>query len=110
MNKLTFASILMLSTAVFVSCSPLANKHPSFNDKEAYYPHLITPYGAYLAGRVAHIRKDFDNASHYYKIAYQNDKNVVNVDDQFMYGDALLVAPILNGKSHWEGSKQVLEL
>lgn len=42
-------------------------------------------------------------------LEYQNDKNVVNVDDQFMYGDALLVAPILNGKSHWEGSKQLLD-
>ena len=35
----------------------------------------MSPYGAYLAGRVAHIRKDFDNASAYYKIAYQNNQD-----------------------------------
>ena len=28
-------------------------------------------------------------------LEYQNDANVADVDDQFMYGDALLVAPIL---------------
>ena len=42
-------------------------------------------------------------------LEYQNDANVVNVDDQFMYGDALLVAPILNCKTKWEGSKMSLD-
>lgn len=28
-------------------------------------------------------------------LEYQNDANVANIDDQFMYGDALLLAPIL---------------
>ena len=75
MNKLTFASILMLSTAIFVSCSPVVNQHPSFQKTKPSSPVAITSYGAYLAGRVAHLRKDFTNASYYYQIAYNNDKN-----------------------------------
>ena len=30
-------------------------------------------YGAYLAGRVAHLRQDFDNAAEYYKIVAEKD-------------------------------------
>lgn len=32
-------------------------------------------YGAYLAGRVAHLRQDFENAAEYYKIATDKDKD-----------------------------------
>ena len=42
-------------------------------------------------------------------LEYQNDANVANVDDQFMYGDALLVAPILTCKTKWEGTRTVLD-
>ena len=43
-------------------------------------------------------------------LQYQNDENVVDIDDQFMYGDALLVAPILtyNAKTD-ENNKRVLD-
>ena len=76
MNKLTFASVLLLSTAIFISCSPVVTKHPSFDDNHKISSSIaMSPYGAYLAGRVAHIRKDFDNASAYYKIAYQNNQD-----------------------------------
>ena len=76
MNKLTFASVLLLSTAIFISCSPIMKQQPSSNDNaKEVHSFAITPYGAYLAGRVAHIRKDFDNASTYYKIAYQNNQD-----------------------------------
>ena len=76
MNKLTFASVLLLSTAIFISCSPIMKQQSSSNDNaKEVHSFAITPYGAYLAGRVAHIRKDFDNASTYYKIAYQNNQD-----------------------------------
>ncbi len=75
MNKLTFASILMLSTAVFISCSPTINQQTSFYKEKSQFTMPTTSYGAYLAGRVAHIRKDFDNASLYYQIAYDKDKD-----------------------------------
>lgn len=32
-------------------------------------------YGAYLAGRVAHLRQDFENAAEYYKIAISKDED-----------------------------------
>ena len=32
-------------------------------------------YGAYLAGRVAHLRQDFENAAEYYKIVVDKDKD-----------------------------------
>ncbi len=40
-------------------------------------------------------------------LEYQNDVNVVNVDDQFMYGDALLVAPILTCNTKTDGAGRV---
>lgn len=74
MNKLTIASILMLSTAVFVSCSPAIHQHKMFNNNEkSSMPVITSSYGAYLAGRIAHIRKDFDKASYFYQIAYEKD-------------------------------------
>lgn len=45
------------------------------NDTIAYYG-TNSLYGSYLAGRVAHLRQDFDNAAEYYKIAM--DKDVSN--------------------------------
>lgn len=75
MNKLTFASILMLSTAVFISCSPTINQQSPTYKEKSQFTVPTNPYGAYLAGRVAHIRKDFDKASLYYQIAYNQDKN-----------------------------------
>jgi alpha-D-xyloside xylohydrolase len=43
-------------------------------------------------------------------LEYQNDANVANIDDQFMYGDALLLAPVLtcNTKQNADG-KTVLD-
>ncbi len=42
-------------------------------------------------------------------LEYQNDANVVNIDDQFMYGDALLVAPIQTCSTKWENGKMSLD-
>ena len=41
-------------------------------------------------------------------LEYQNDANVADVDDQFMYGDALLVAPILGCRTKWKDGKMSL--
>lgn len=99
-------SIIVVAAAVIMACSqslsPLLQKtaksalHPRF-DGDGYWN---TPsfrikengnltysvygknsvYGAYLAGRVAHLRQDFDNAAEYYKIVLDKDKDntVVN--------------------------------
>ena len=76
MGKITFISVLLVSTALFVSCSPVIRTHPSFDTPSQLtkaQPLESNTYGAYLAGRVAHIRKDFDHAADYYKIAYEKD-------------------------------------
>ena len=40
---------------------------------------------------------------------YQNDANVADIDDQFMYGDGLLVAPILTCNTKTENGKLLLD-
>lgn len=44
-------------------------------NKDNSFSYYVTNslYGAYLAGRVAHIRQDFDNAAEYYKIVIDKD-------------------------------------
>ena len=42
-------------------------------------------------------------------LEYQNDTKVADIDDQFMYGDALLVAPILTCKPMWKNNKMMLD-
>ena len=42
-------------------------------------------------------------------LEYQNDQNVADIDDQFMYGDALLVAPILTSNTKTVGGNLVLD-
>ena len=50
------------------------------NDETFSYYGTKSLYGAYLAGRVAHLRQDFDNAAEYYKIVMDKDvsNNAVN--------------------------------
>ena len=42
-------------------------------------------------------------------LEYQNDPNVADIDDQYMYGDALLVAPILTCNTKTQSGKLVLD-
>ncbi len=42
-------------------------------------------------------------------LQYQNDGNVIELDDQFMYGDALLVAPVLTYNAKTENGNRVLD-
>lgn len=78
MRKITFISSLLISTAIFISCSPAIKNHPSFNTSDSQSTPIsanTNAYGAYLAGRIAHMRKDFDNAADFYKEAYKQDEN-----------------------------------
>lgn len=80
MSKFGYISVLAAAVLVFNSC---VNKPVSTSGTEA--SHKITPlstnpkfkqaYGAYVAGRVAHLRKDFNSAADYYMQALQIDPN-----------------------------------
>ena len=77
MIKLSFIFTLMASAAFFTSCSPILQSQTPLPapQTEAVQPAEFNTYGAYLAGRMAHIRKDFDRAADYYKIAYEKEPN-----------------------------------
>lgn len=76
MIKLKWIWLILLSIAaiIFVSCATPSNTiKPTTHPRETSYSNHA--YGSYLAGRVAHIRKDFDNASNYYIKSLQTDPN-----------------------------------
>ena len=77
MIKLSFISALMASAAFFISCAPVMHSktQPTISQSTPIQKSEFNAYGAYLAGRMAHIRKDFDNAADYYKIAYEKEPN-----------------------------------
>lgn len=75
MARWTFLTVLAAAIAVFVSCS-----HPKVEESRSVETSAATAeplpqksYGAYLAGRVAHLRRDFNTASDYYIKALKID-------------------------------------
>lgn len=78
MSKFGYISVLAAAVLVFNSC---VNRPVSTSGSQV--SHSITPlssnpkfkqaYGAYVAGRVAHLRKDFNSAADYYMQALQID-------------------------------------
>lgn len=69
MSKFGFLGILLVSIAIFGSCSNnLGGKAKVESDIVKPLPETTAQksYGAYLAGRVAHMRRDFNKASDYY--------------------------------------------
>ena len=55
----------------------IAKKNP---DQTISFYGTNSQYGAYLAGRVAHLRQDFENAAEYYKIAMDKDKDNISLN------------------------------
>ena len=58
------------SNGYWYSDNFIVKKNP---DNTFSYYGTDSKYGAYLAGRVAHLRQDFENASEYYKIVVDKD-------------------------------------
>ena len=78
MARWTFLAVLAVAIAVFVSCSYTNVELQSSGleqraNRNSNTKQTKKPYGAYLAGRVAHLRRDFNNASDYYIQALQAD-------------------------------------
>ena len=69
MKKAFLFTIMGITAAVFISCSPLDRrlKDQGEGEKTVTAP-TYNMTGAYLAGRVAHIRKDFGKAADYYRV------------------------------------------
>lgn len=76
MAKFGLIGVSLAALLVFGSCSNNIEQASSVVSKQK--TDNIKPqksYGAYIAGRVAHLRKDFNNASNYYIKALENDPN-----------------------------------
>lgn len=74
MAKYSYILILLLGFSFFISCS----NHQEIEKKPAapavFHDSAVKKsYGAYLAGRVAHLRKNFNAAADYYIQALNND-------------------------------------
>ena len=77
MKKIGYLFIIVLSFILFNSCSPKQGAELPILSSQTRAPQNITqgktPYGAYLAGRVAHLRKNFNTAADYYIQALKED-------------------------------------
>ncbi len=83
MSRTVLVSILMSAALVFVACSPVINRNVDTDATQEETSQNVesNTAGAYLSARIAHIRKDFDNATDYYKIALadnQDNKTITN--------------------------------
>ena len=87
MYKVTIVSSLILAATFFISCSPISGNHPSLKNDitdNTSVSAKTNTYGAYLAGRVAHLRKDYDNAAAYYQQSYSQDQNPELIDKLYI--------------------------
>lgn len=77
MSKTILVSVLMSAALVFVACSPVINRDAKVISSQEMTQETLksNAAGVYLSGRVAHIRKDFDKAADYYKMALEDNKD-----------------------------------
>ena len=82
MAKYVSLVVVLLSLMIFNSCAEKGLSHPqtqapsqTVSEPKAEKTNDNRPkdYGAYLAGRVAHLRQDFNSAADYYMISLQTD-------------------------------------
>ena len=74
MAKISYILIIVFSISLFNSCSNHWTGQPAEIKQSEYDgPKLKKSYGAYLAGRVAHLRKNFNAAADYYIEALKED-------------------------------------
>ncbi len=66
MLKASYIITLLSGIGIFNSCTGNFINFPEYRQKTVYLQKIDTAYGNYLAGRVAHLRQDYSNASHYY--------------------------------------------
>lgn len=77
MLKASYIITLLSGIGIFNSCTANFINLQEYQTKYAYTKNE-TAYGNYLAGRVAHIRQDYDTAAHYYVKSL--NKGLINDD------------------------------
>ncbi len=78
MLKIGYIITLLSGIGLFNSCTGTFLSIPEVQNKFIYLERKENIYGNYLAGRVAHLRRDYDNASKYYVKSLE--KGLVNPD------------------------------
>lgn len=75
MSKLSYIFTIIIGLFIFNSCSNdiEQNKNVNNNATSKSTSQIKKSYGSYLAGRVAHLRKDFNKAADYYIVALDED-------------------------------------
>ena len=75
MSKLGYIITFVCGVILFNSCSNRMETRQDITVPSLVKPELKKSYGAYMAGRVAHLRKNFDKAADYYIEAIKNNPN-----------------------------------
>lgn len=78
MLKAGYIITLLSGIGIFNSCTANFFNMQDYEKQYAYMQKSDTVYGNYLAGRIAHIRQDYDNAAHYYVKSIE--KGMMNKD------------------------------
>lgn len=74
MAKLAYVVVFLCGVMLFNSCSNRMEMSPAVRPvSSSNNPQLKKSYGAYVAGRVAHLRKNFNVAADYYMEALKDD-------------------------------------
>ena len=73
MSKLGYIVVFLCGVMLFNSCSNRMEVRQSQRPVSVHSAQLKKSYGAYVAGRVAHLRKTFNKAADYYIEALKDD-------------------------------------
>ena len=73
MSKLGYIVVFLCGVMLFNSCSNRMEVRQSQRPVSVHSAQLKKSYGAYVAGRVAHLRKNFNKAADYYIEALKDD-------------------------------------
>lgn len=75
-NKISYLIAIILAMGLFSSCCDMFSKNKEVQKNQSIEKTGIIKnekYGLYLAGRVAHLRRDFNTAANYYVEVINND-------------------------------------
>lgn len=86
MLKASYIITLLSGIGIFNSCTGNFINFPEYRQQAVYLQRVDTAYGNYLAGRVAHLRQDYDNASRFYMKSIEK-----GLDNEDLLGKAYII-------------------